>query len=188
MRCTHARRQLQLYIDGRLPIEHLRALEIHLADCSPCRGELFLLEEVDRSLHSFDQVVEPAGLTNSIMQRVALVQRAQQKKNGDQPFILFRPSLAEVLVAVVLATVVTCGIMLGQPSLRVLLPIGDGHDVLSHFFLNAWNMLMGMNTNTLTLVFWVVGTILGVWITLLVAGQEMRSRWLKEMIDRLPVR
>ena len=88
-----------------------------------------------------------------------------------------------------LATVVTSGVIfLGQPSLRSLLPIGDGHDVLSHFILTAWTMFMNLNTNTLTLVFWVVGTILGVWITLLVAGQEMRSRWFKEMIDRLPVR
>jgi len=186
MRCAQASRQLQLYIDKRLPIEHLRSLEAHLADCPPCREELFLLEEIDHSLYRLDQVVEPPGLTRTIMQRVAFVQRARNEKASDPPFILFRPSLVEVLVAVLLATVATCGIMLGQPSLRAMLPFGDGHNALSHYLLGAWNTLMSMNTSTLTAMFWIVGTILGIWITLLVAGQEMRSRWLKEVRDSIP--
>jgi hypothetical protein len=37
------------------------------------------------------------------------------------------------------------------------------------------------------LVFWVLGTVLGVWITLALAGNEVRSQWLKAMLDRLPV-
>src|SRR6266496_614129 len=40
----------------------------------------------------------------------------------------------------------------------------------------------------LFLVLWVGGTIIGVWITLALAGTEIRSRWLKAMMDRLPVR
>jgi hypothetical protein len=37
------------------------------------------------------------------------------------------------------------------------------------------------------LFFWVIGTALGVWITLVLAGSEMRNMWLKAMMDRLPV-
>jgi hypothetical protein len=33
-----------------------------------------------------------------------------------------------------------------------------------------------------------VGTLLGVLITLMVAGNEMRTQWFKAMVARLPVR
>jgi len=46
------------------------------------------------------------------MQRVTRSPRARNEK-GQRSLILFRPSLAEVLVAVLLETVATCGIMLG---------------------------------------------------------------------------
>jgi hypothetical protein len=35
---------------------------------------------------------------------------------------------------------------------------------------------------------WIAGTILGICITLVFAGNEMRSRWFKAMMDRLPAR
>ena len=47
---------------------------------------------------------------------------------------------------------------------------------------------VAFNSGTLTLAFWVVGTILGVCITLALAGNEMRSQWFKAMMERLPVR
>ena len=50
MHCSKAIRQLQLYIDQKLPIEQMRVLEAHLSICSDCRAEYFILEEIDQSL------------------------------------------------------------------------------------------------------------------------------------------
>ena len=35
---------------------------------------------------------------------------------------------------------------------------------------------------------WVVGTILGIFITLALAGNEIRTQWFKAVLERLPVR
>lgn len=101
--------------------------------------------------------------------------------------MLFRPSLAELLAAGLLATITTLGVLLGQPSVRESLPLTDGHDIFSILFLSLRHIILGMNSGTLMLVFWVLGTVLGVWITLALAGNEVRSQWLKAMLDRLPV-
>jgi predicted anti-sigma-YlaC factor YlaD len=189
MHCSRAVQQLQLYIDKRLTLEQVRSLEAHLSTCTACQEELFLLEEIERALRGIEPVAEPADLTTNIMRRVALSSHPSRALAEEPNYILFRPSLAELLAAVVLATVATLGIILGQPSWRAVLPIANGHDGLSLFFINAWNTLLsiGINRGTLMLGLWVIGTILGIWITLILAGREVRSEWFKAMLDRLPV-
>jgi hypothetical protein len=188
MRCSQAAQLLQLYIDKRLTVEKMRELEIHLSSCSTCQYELFILEEIDRSLRTIEPVIEPANLTEVIMQRVAHSARSEELVRREPPFVLFRLTLSEVVTVVLLATVATLGVILGQPSLRAVLPIANGHDMLSLLFINAWNSIMvGINSNTLMLAFWVVGTLLGVWITLVLAGSEVRTQWLKAVMDRLSV-
>jgi hypothetical protein len=49
-------------------------------------------------------------------------------------------------------------------------------------------MLTSIDANTLIVALWIVGTLLGVCITLAVAGSEMRTQWFKAMMERLPVR
>jgi len=44
-----------------------------------------------------------------------------------------------------------------------------------------------VNNSTLMLMFWVCGTFLGVWITLVLAGSEVRTQWFQSVMDRLPV-
>jgi hypothetical protein len=45
-----------------------------------------------------------------------------------------------------------------------------------------------MNSQTLLLAFWVVGTLLGLWITFALAGNEMRRmEWFRSVKDRLTV-
>src|SRR5207245_1373446 len=95
--------------------------------------------------------------------------------------------LPELIAIVLLATMTTFGVFVQQPGLRSLLPVINGHDRLSLALMEIWNLFVSTNSNTLMLVFWVFGTILGIWITLLLAGSEMRNLWLKAMIDRLPV-
>ncbi|GCE18056.1 anti-sigma factor family protein [Dictyobacter kobayashii] len=188
MHCAKATRQLQLYVDKQLNLEQTRALELHLSTCSTCCREYFLLEEISQALNRIELVREPEDLTMNIMRRVAV--SAQQVKVNEQEvrsFANFRPSLSEMLTAIALATITMLGIMLDQPSVRAVLPIGNGHDPLSLFMISSWHALVSINADTMMLFLWVLGTLLGIWITLAVAGSDMRDQWYKAVIDRLPV-
>jgi len=183
MRCSQADQQLQLYIDKQLSLKQVRLLEAHLSTCSTCQQSLLLLEKIDEALQDIYQVAEPPDLTADIMRKVALIPRSSEKR----PYMLLRPSFSELLAAIVLATLATLAVILGQPSLRAILPFANGHDLLSLTFVNILHMLSNINSGTLMLILWIIGTILGVWITLVVAGNEMRDIWFKAVIDRLPV-
>ncbi|MBV9228367.1 MAG: zf-HC2 domain-containing protein [Chloroflexi bacterium] len=183
MHCSKAVQQLQLYIDKRLTLEQMRALEFHLSICATCQEELFFLEQIEQALQEIEPIAEPVDLTANIMRRVALSPQRSEKSG----FVLFRPSFTELLAAVLLATITTLGVILAQPSLRAALPIANGHDMLSLVFLNLLHTLVTVDSQTLMLSFWIVGTVLGVWITLALAGNEMRTEWFKAVMDRLPV-
>ena len=161
-------------------------LEAHLASCNACVEELTILEQVMNDLQTLKVVVEPDDLNAQIMRRVAFA--ALQPNTSTSRFSLWRPSLLEILIAATLATIATLGTILQQPSIRSLLPIANGHDGLSLTFLNILHTLITVNTTTLILALWIVGTFLGVCITLIFAGSEMRTQWLKAMMERLPVR
>ena len=194
MRCNVSTRLLQLYVDNRLPLDRMRSLEMHLADCPACREELFLLKEVDTALKGLEMVTEPADLTANVMKRVALntqQQRWQQQEKIQrhrESFRPFHPSLTEILTAVVLATVTMLVIVVELPVVRHALRLPGGRGPLMTLFLSTWNALISINTDTLMTLLWILGTVLGVWITLIVAGAEMRNQWFKAVMDRLPVR
>jgi hypothetical protein len=120
------------------------------------------------------------------MRRVALVS-AQQHSPMPRSTV-WRPSLLEILVAATLATIATLGTILQQPAIRSLLPFVNGHDGLSLAYLNLLHTLMSVDSTTLILALWIAGTFLGVGITLIFAGAEMRMQWFKAMMERLPVR
>ncbi len=183
MRCSVASRLLQLYIDRQLALDQMRMLEAHIANCTSCERELYLLESIVQDLRAIEMVREPSDLTFNIMQRVALSVQQEQEPN----YALLRPSLAELLVIIFLSTIAMLGVILGQPSVRVLLPIANGHDVLSLAFLSFVHLFIDINSEMMMGMFWIVGTILGIWITLALVGAEVRSQWLKAMIDHLPV-
>lgn len=192
MRCTRAERQLQLYIDQRLSLSEMRRLEAHLTGCAACREELRMLETITRALDASQAVAEPEEMYAHIMQRVASLAATSAQPSTEhvraRPFSPWRPTLAELLAAILLATVATLGSILEQPSLRAVLPIANGHDSLSIAFLSGVHALTSLDSSTLSLVLWISGTILGICITLVFAGTEMRSRWFKAMLDRLPAR
>ena len=205
MHCVQATKKIHLYIDNRLSLHELRVLETHLASCAHCREELMLLEEVTHALVDFSPVMEPANLTANIMLRVAQdveareqrvhreqMQRQQKARHeilllAQQSYALFRLSLQELLVVLVLASVTTLGIILTLPSLRSVLPFANVNDPVSRTIFYVIHVLASMNSSTLTWMFWILGTLLGVSITLALAGNEMRKSWLKAMTDRLPV-
>ena len=175
---------MQLYVDNKLILRQIRELEAHIALCAACRQELSLLEEVAGSLYGFAMIAEPPDLTIAILQRIAL----STQQYDSRSFKLWKPSLRELIAIIILATITTMGIILGQPSLRAALPIANGHDAISLFFLNILHILTTTEGNAILFIIWVVGTILGICITLALAGSEMRTQWYKAMIDHLPVR
>jgi putative zinc finger protein len=186
MRCKEASQQLQLYLDNCLTIQQVRRLEAHLASCNACLEELTVFETVVNDLETLKVVVEPDDLNAKIMRRVALA--ASQRNMSASRFSLWHPSLLEILVAATLATVATIGTILQQPSIRSLLPFANGHDRFSLTFMDILHNLMTVDSTTLILALWIAGILLGVCITLIFAGSEMRTQWFKAMMERLPVR
>lgn len=183
MRCSEASHQLHLYIDRRLTLDQTRTLEVHVASCAACRTELEGLEEVVLRVHKLQMIAEPADLTAQVMRRVAQFPRQRLPS-----YSLLRPSLAELLTVIFLATIATLGSVLAQPSVRALLPFANGKDILSQFVIHATKLLVTVDSGTLMLAIWVVGTLLGICITLALAGSEVRTQWYRAMLERLPVR
>ena len=191
MRCSKALHQLQLYIDHQLTLRQTRVLEAHIASCSACREELSFLEAVSCGLGSLRSISEPANMHEQIMQKVALTTARKQqyvREKQLKSFKLFRPSLGEILAAVLLATVATLVTLLKLPAVQTRLPTTANHDPFSLFCMQAIHMLTSVDANTLSLALWIVGTLLGVVITLVFAGNEVRTRWFKAMMEHLPVR
>ena len=186
MRCKEASQQLHLYLDNRLTIKQIRTLEAHLASCNACLEELTIFEAIVNDLETFKVVAEPDDLNAKIMRRVATA--ASQRNTSHSPFSLWPPSLLEILIAATLATIATIGTILQQPSIRSMLPFANGHDGLSLAYLNMVHALMTVDSTTLILALWIAGTLLGVCITLIFAGSEIRTQWFKAMMERLPVR
>ena len=196
MRCSKATHMLQLYIDKKLSLEQIRALETHLTTCTACCEELSVLEEIDVALKSMEMVVEPADLTMNVMKRVALSTQAQPSRRQtvkltatreEKQLFTFRPSLMEWLTAIALATVTMLVLAIGWPTMNTVLHVGGRASIFS-IFQSLWSLLTAVNSDTLMTLLWILGTILGIWITLFVAGADMRNQWFKAVMDRLPVR
>ena len=179
MRCPDANRQLQLYLDNRLTMNQVRELEGHVAQCAGCRRELFLLEEVSSSLRQLQPIAEPIDMTMLIMQRVAMI----PQRHVERQFSLWRPSLAELLAVIFLASITTLSFIWLQPSLRAVLPFASSLSQTSSY---VFHLLYTGDMRAVTLALWLGGAILGICITLALAGGEIRSEWFKAMMERLP--
>lgn len=174
MHCNVAVRQIQLYIDGRLSINRLSELEAHISICPTCRVELEMLEEVSALCKSrFQFVQEPEDLAMQIMQRIA----RNPAQDVEPAFSLLRPSLAETIAIIFLATVASLGLVLSQPFVRARLPIANGHDSFSQVFIPISHWLFAANIDILTWGAWIIGTFLGVCITLILVGSDIRTEW-----------
>jgi hypothetical protein len=188
MHCSKAGRQLQLYTDKQLNLEQTRALEVHLSTCPACCKEYYLLEEIDYALNTTELIQEPVDLTVNVMRRVALsAQQTEREITEPQSILAFRPSFSEILIASLLATVAMVGLLFDQVSVRTALVGTTSHDPFTTCVMLIWNVVATANGNTLMVCLWVFGTVLGVWITLMVAGSDVRNEWFKAVLDRLPV-
>lgn len=194
MTCSRAQEWMQLYLDKRLSLTRIRALERHMERCEQCRAEWMLLEDVAAGVHSLEHIIEPAGLTETVMARIAAVtaqppletpaalQRQKQRALRVAPFHL---AAWDVLLSTILATLVVLGFVLAQPTLRDTLGALVNPAIAAS--LGVFQALFSPNDGLVP--FWLVWALwvgLGIAITLLVAGSEIRSLWRQRIRERLP--
>jgi anti-sigma factor RsiW len=193
MNCSRAQHLLQLYIDGQLNLRQTRALERHLLRCTACRAEWILLEDVVAGVHSLNYVVEPAWLTQSIMERVAettaqppaeLVIEPPRPRQRVLQRTPFRLTLQDLILSSLLATIVVIGFAIIQPGLRDTL--AKSMNPLMGSILSDLQFLISPNAGILGLVAWLLWVGLGISITLVLAGSEVRSQWRQRIRDWLP--
>ncbi|HEY7347710.1 MAG TPA: zf-HC2 domain-containing protein [Ktedonobacterales bacterium] len=193
MICSRAQRLLQLYIDHRLSLSHTRALERHLAHCAACRFEWTQLEDLLADIHSLSNITEPAWLTEAIMARIAettaqapeklpaetrkLRQRASHRAG-------FRPTMQDLILSSMLATIVVISFVLFQPVLRNGLV--KSVNPLVGPVLAGLQFLISPDAGIMGLFVWLLWILLGVCITLVLAGSEVRSHWRQRIRNRLP--
>jgi predicted anti-sigma-YlaC factor YlaD len=193
MTCSRAQRLLQLYIDHQLNLARTRALERHLLHCPACRAEWMLLEDVLAGIHSLNHIVEPAWLTDAIMERVAETtaqppeelsieaRRLRQRSVHRAPF---RLTMQDVILSSLLATIVVISFALVQPGLRDMLV--KSVNPLLGTVLAGLQFLISPNAGILGLFVWMLWVFLGICITLVLAGSEVRSHWRQRIRNWLP--
>jgi hypothetical protein len=137
---------------------------------------------ISNALSQFEQVSEPSQMSQQIMKRVAVT----AQESTEQNFSLLRPSISEFLTVVILATATTCGFILGQPSLRDTLEFTNLPDFIIQAVFPIGLFFSSLNQSTLLILLWIVGTILGVWITSVLAGNEVRrTEWYRSVASRV---
>jgi anti-sigma factor RsiW len=192
--CTQAQEWMQLYLDHRLSLARIRALERHMEGCKQCRAEWMLLEDVVAGVHSLGHIVEPAGLTDAVMARIAAAtaqppvetptafQRPKQRPLRAAPFHL---AARDVILSTILATLVVLTFVLAQPTLRNA--VGTQVNPAIAAGLSLFQALFSPNDGLVPFwLGWALWVALGIAITLFVAGSEIRSLWRQRIRERLP--
>ncbi len=193
MNCSRAQHLLQLYMDGQLNLRQMRILERHLAHCAACRAEWMLLEDVVAEVHSLSHVTEPSWLTERIMTRVAettaqppteLAIESPRMRQRTPQRTPFRLTIQDLILSSLLATIVVVGFAIFQPGLRDAL--GKSVNPLLGTVLADLQFLISPNAGILGLVAWLLWVGLGIIITLVLAGSEVRSQWRQRIRGWLP--
>ncbi len=193
MTCSRAQRLLQLYIDHQLSLTQTRALERHLARCTDCRAEWILLEDIGVGIHSLNNIVEPAWLTDAIMARVAATTAQPPEELALEPRKLrqrtiqrapFRLTVQDLALSSMLATIVVVGFVLFQPGLRDAL--AKSVNPLLGAGLEGLQFLLSPNAGIMGLIVWLLWVAMGIGITVFLAGSEVRSHWRQRIRGWLP--
>jgi len=64
--------ELQGFVDGRLGVERVKALETHVKGCLECQRSLETIRQIDGALHGMALERTSAAFTVSVLQRLAL--------------------------------------------------------------------------------------------------------------------
>lgn len=194
--CARARGWLNLYVDGRLPLGRLRALEAHVLGCAACRRELMMLEGIREALREdaaeaeAEAAPEPAELHALIVARIAAYETrrrearaavAAAKVAGAGMGASFGLRWADALLAAALATLSTLVFVLLDPGLRAVVPAA-----LLRSFPGVAALLSAPGPGAVAWAAWLVWIVAGVGLALLFAGAEVRMQWRRALAARLP--
>ncbi len=192
--CARARGWLNLYVDGRLPLGRLRALEAHVLGCAACRRELVMLEGIREALRGdaaeAETAPEPAELHALIVARIAAYEArrrearaavAAAKVAGAGMGASFGLRWADALLAAALATLSTLLFVLLDPGLRAVVPA-----TLLRSFPGMAALLSAPGPGAVAWAAWLVWIVAGVGLALLFAGAEVRMQWRRALAARLP--
>lgn len=177
MRCERASALLQLYVDHRLDVHRMAALESHLAGCARCRHDLDALVAVCAALVEPEPITIPANLTVRIMARIA----DSERQRAATALARYRLSWADARLAALFATATTLLFVLLSPALR--LAVGDA---LRGAFPNLIAALLAPGPGSIAWLAWLVWIVAGVGLTLWLAGSEVRAMWRRSLSHRLP--
>jgi predicted anti-sigma-YlaC factor YlaD len=193
MNCSRAQHLLQLYLDRQLSLAQTRTLERHLVHCATCRSEWMLLEDMLAEVHSLNNIAEPAWLTEAILARIAETTAQPPEELGIEPRKArqrhahrtpFRLTVQDLILSSLLATIAVIGFALFQPGLRETLV--KSVNPLLGVILADLQFLMSPNAGIMGLLVWLLWVLLGISITLVLAGSEVRSYWRQRIRNWLP--
>ena len=191
--CARARGWLNLYVDGRLPLGRLRALEEHVLGCAACRRELVMLEGIHEALRgdaveAAEAPPEPAELHTLIMARIAAYEALRRETRvavaaakAVSAGASFGLRWADALLAAALATLSTLVFVLLDPGLRTVMAA-----TLLRSFPGVAALLSAPGPGAVAWAAWLVWIVAGVGLALLFAGAEVRMQWRRSLAARLP--
>lgn len=190
--CARARGWLNLYVDGRLPLGRLRALEAHVLGCAACRRELVMLEGIREALRGdaaeAETAPEPAELHALVMARIATYEARRREARAAVAAAKaagagasFGLRWADALLAAALATLSTLVFVLLDPGLRAVVAAA-----LLRSFPGVAALLSAPGPGAVAWAAWLVWIVAGVGLALLFAGAEVRMQWRRSLAARLP--
>ena len=80
MKCEKILQWMSSYIDNELEGEALASFKDHLSDCTSCRIELEILEEIIKDINELDKIDLPHGFHQDLMEKIKLANQIQQDK------------------------------------------------------------------------------------------------------------
>lgn len=116
MRCSKARRQIELKLDHELGQSH--ALELHLQDCGACRAYQADAARMQIILRNQPQREFPGWLHHQIMDQAAQHDRARLRMKQS-----FRMQTVPALAAIVLSLFI--GVAIGKNAYRQVNPLPE---------------------------------------------------------------
>ena len=115
MSCTKFRRQIDLQLERELPPERVRALDLHLKDCSACRAYKAREARLDLLLRNQPRSEFPAWLHHQILDQASQHDRKRL-------FIKHRRKLQLIPALVALSLSLILGGIIGKYSYNSLKP------------------------------------------------------------------